>query len=74
MRDLVDFIVGGLILGAVTLVIVFAVLVPSSYLDRKACFAQTQDMHRAARWSFWGGCRVSTDQGFIPLDNFRVVK
>jgi hypothetical protein len=41
--------------------------------DSAVCSAQTREMVMAHEWSFPAGCRVKTAQGWVPLNNYRVV-
>lgn len=66
MREV--FIVVGVIVAALALTVTIA-----AFFEYTSCEEMTRDIGMNHKWSILGDCQVQTEQGWIPLDNYRYV-
>lgn len=60
---------GLLVVVAIALIVVLSVVM--AFWGAASCDAAWGPMQH--EWSFFGGCRVLTEDGWVPADNLRIV-
>lgn len=60
------------ILSVVTVMISGGIM-GSARADFQKCHERAEDLNRDFKFGILAGCRIETDIGFMPLDNFRII-